>query len=107
MSSSSNNKLASAGASSTLGLLTDISPRANSTTGSHALTMASQPREQPCQLLAYLAQSATEDSSPYGRLATANQHKAAGLDGCIELLYTGRAEQASVRFDEQFRRGPA
>jgi hypothetical protein len=69
--------------------------------------MASRPREQSYQLLAYLAQSATEDSSPYGRLTTVNQHQTAGLDGCIELLYTGRAEQASARFDEQSRRGPA
>lgn len=69
--------------------------------------MASQPREQSCQLLAYLAQLATEDSSLYGRLAIANQHQTVGLDGCIELLYTGRAEQASARFDEQFRRGQA
>jgi len=69
--------------------------------------MASQPREQSYQLLAYLAQSATEDSSPHGRLAIASQRQTAGLDGRMALLYIGRAGQAVARFDEEFRRGPA
>jgi hypothetical protein len=71
------------------------------------MAIASQSRELSYQLLAYLTQSAAEDSPPFGRLAMASQPQTTSLDACTALLSTDRAEQAIARFDEQFRRGPA
>ncbi|KAH6844540.1 hypothetical protein B0I37DRAFT_355096 [Chaetomium sp. MPI-CAGE-AT-0009] len=101
MAPSSNNEPPPACASSTAGPMSDSS--SNHATASHAsaagsnnTATSSQPQEQSYQLLAYLAQSPTDDGSPYAR-----------LNGGIALPHAGRAEQVITRNDEQFQGGPA
>lgn len=64
-----------------------------SAAASNSTTMSSQPRKQSYQLLVFLAQSPTEDSSLYGRLGGSSA--------------AGHAEHTVARAHSEFRGGPA